>query len=220
MPVSSSIKKILVVNIFGIGDVLFTTPLLSNIKKNIPEAFIGYVANARAAAVLENNPYINKLYIYERDEYQSLYRQSKGLFLKKGWEFFNLIKKERFDLVIDLSLNRAVSFLAWVAGVPARVGFNYKNRGLFLSKKIKFNGYENRHVVDYYLGLLKELGFTIQPESLQLTIAREDELWANLFLGKQQFSTTGRKIGIVPGGGASWGKMPVTNVGPLPNTPN
>ena len=203
---SSPIKKILVVNIFGIGDVLFTTPLLRNIKKNIPDAVIGYIANRRAEAVLKNNPYINNLYIYERDEFQAISRQSKRLFLKRGWEFLNLIRKEKYDLLIDLSLNRGVGLWAWVAGIPQRVGFNYKKRGLFLTKKIKFAGYEDRHVVEYYLGLLEELGWKVDPAPMDLPITQEDELWADFFLRQQGSPADDPKIAIVPGGGASWGK--------------
>ena len=206
MPVPSSIKKVLVVNIFGIGDVLFTTPLLTNIKKNIADAFIGYVVSGRAATILENNPNIDQLYIYDRDEYQTVLKQSRGLFLKKIGELLKLLKKEKYDLLIDLSLNGWVSFWGWSIGIPQRVGFNYKRRGWFLSKGIDFKGYENRHVIEHYLSLLEELGFTIYREPLQLPIAKEDGLWANLFMSKEGLATSDMKIGIVPGGGASWGK--------------
>src|SRR3989338_6055113 len=206
---SPSLKKILIVNIFGIGDVLFTTPLLSNIKKNIPDSVIGYVANQRAAAVLENSPHIDNLYIYERDEFQAIYRQSRGLFLKRGWEFLHRIKKEKYDLLIDLSMNGSVGFWAWLAGIPQRIGFNYKNRGLFLNKKMKFEGYEGRHVVKYYLGLLESFGFQVESLPLELALKKDDGLWADLFLSKQGLTSHHQKIGIVPGGGASWGKEAV-----------
>ena len=202
---SPAIKKILIVNIFGIGDVLFTTPLLSNIKKNIPDAFIGYVVNARAVSVLQNNPHIDHLYIYDRDEYQAMYQKSKGLFVKRGKEFLSLLKKEKYDLLIDLSLNSWVGFWAWALGIPHRAGFDYKQRGRFLTQRVKFAGYEDRHVVEYYLSLLSELGFNVTPQTLSLPITKEDERWADLFLSKQGLTADEMKIGLVPGGGASWG---------------
>jgi hypothetical protein len=56
-------KKILIINIFGIGDVLFTTPLIRNLKEHFPSCFIGYVCGKRAYDVLKDNHSIDKLFI-------------------------------------------------------------------------------------------------------------------------------------------------------------
>ena len=149
--------RILIINIFGIGDVLFTTPLIKNLKDNIPDAFIGYVANRRAAVVLENNPNIDKVIVYERDDYTEVYKKSKIRFLQKFKKALQEIEDERYDLVIDLSLNSYASFFMWMVGIPKRIGFNYKNRSPFLTRKVKLEGYEGRPVAEYYLDLLKEL---------------------------------------------------------------
>ncbi len=61
--------KVLIINPFGIGDVLFTTPIIKSIKENNPAYFIGYVCNIRSAPVLERNTYVDKVFIYEKDEY-------------------------------------------------------------------------------------------------------------------------------------------------------
>ena len=59
-------KRILIINIFGIGDVLFTTPMISNLKESDPDAYLGYVCNRRTATVLESNPKVDKIFVYER----------------------------------------------------------------------------------------------------------------------------------------------------------
>ncbi len=66
-------SKILIINIFGIGDVLFTTPLISNIKKSAPKTSIHYLCNKRSQAVLQNNTKIDKIFVYERDEFYDIY---------------------------------------------------------------------------------------------------------------------------------------------------
>jgi ADP-heptose:LPS heptosyltransferase len=55
------------------------------------------------------------------------------------------------------------------------------------------------------LDLLKELGFNVSIEPLSLPIAKDDEVWADMFLSKQGLGADETKIGLVPGGGASWG---------------
>lgn len=197
--------RILIINIFGIGDVLFTTPLIKNIKANIPDAFIGYIANQRAAAVLEDNPNIDKVIVYERDEYRDVCRESKIGFLRKIKGTLQAIKEDHYDLVIDLSLNSYASFFMWLIGIPKRLGFNYKNRSPFLTKKVPLEGYEGRPVAEYYLSLLKELNLQVHTRQLELVIKREDRQWAEDFL-VQHGLLRDSVIGIVPGGGASWGK--------------
>ncbi len=199
-------KKILIINIFGIGDVLFTTPLISNLKSHTPDSFIGYIANKRAAAVLTGNPKVDKVFIYEKDDYTDLYRKSKIAFIKKLSTALAEIKKEKFDLVIDLSLHKHASFLMWLIGIKQRMGFNYKNRSPFLTKKIRLEGYEGKHVVDHYLSLLEEIGISAAHETLELFPSKADQKKAEDWLKNQGIRPGELIVGIVPGGGASWGK--------------
>ena len=161
-------KKILIINIFGIGDVLFTTPLVRNIREAFPDAYIGYVCNKRAQAVLGNNPHINKIFIYERDDYYALYKTSKIQFLKKFSASLSEIKKERFDVVFDFSMSRSSSFLMWFLGIKQRIGLNYKNRGALLTTKINIDGFEGKHVVEYYLELLERLRIPIRSRQMDV----------------------------------------------------
>ena len=50
-------QKILLINPFGIGDVLFTTSVIKAIKENNPENFLGFWCNERVKPILKNNPY-------------------------------------------------------------------------------------------------------------------------------------------------------------------
>jgi len=199
-------QRILIINPFGIGDVLFTTPLIRNLKYHFPESFIGYVANQRTAAFLIDYPKVNRVFVYERDEFNRLYRTSKRQFIKKGIHFLQEIQQTKFDLVIDLSLNGTMSFLMRLIGIPQRIGFNYKNRSPFLTTKIKLDGYEKKHVVDYYLSLLKELGCEVKFRELEFPLKDQDCQWSQEFFRKNGILTRDLVVGLVPGGGASWGK--------------
>ncbi len=199
-------KKVLIVNTFGLGDVLFTTPLISNLKANNPGLYIGYVCNRRAVALLERNPKVDRIFVYERDEFDEIYKRSKMAFIRKFREFIKEIKGEEFDLVFDLSLNRGTSFLTWFAGIKYRIGFNYRNRSVFLNKSVPLKGYEEKHVVEYHLGLLEQLGGSIDLKDLKLTLNEDDLAWAEGFMASNQaLFNGGPVIGIFPGGGASWG---------------
>src|SRR3989338_2541370 len=199
-------RKILLINIFGIGDVLFTTPLISNIKENLPDCFIGYVCNKRTAPVLAGNPKVNKVFIFEKDEYRKLFRESRVDFFKKIFSAIQEIKKENFDTLIDVSLSSQVNFFTRFTGIPQRIGFNYKNRSPFLTKKVELKSYEGKHVADYYLELLEGLGFSIKNRNLEIFPGPEDYRGVlDLFI-KSGIKSNDKLIAIIPGGGASWGK--------------
>ena len=199
-------SKILIINIFGIGDVLFSTPLISNLRKNYPNVKIGYVCNRRSAPVLQSNPKVDHLYIYERDEFYQIYKKSVFQFLMKLRSFLNEIKKERYDLVLDISLNTNINILCWLCGIKERVGLNYKNRSRFLTKKVNIKGFEGKHVIEYYLTLLDIIGCNIFERKMELFINQENKQVVDKMLNSKGLDKSKKLVGIVAGGGASWGK--------------
>ncbi|MEI0611395.1 glycosyltransferase family 9 protein [Brachyspira pilosicoli] len=105
--------KILLIKQTSLGDVLHATPVIRALKKWKSDCTIDVVTDKRALGILENNPYINKLYVLD------IYKYEKELFSSKFFstirEFFSHIKevrKEYYDIAIDLQgLERSIIFL-------------------------------------------------------------------------------------------------------------
>ena len=131
-------QKVLIINIFGIGDVLFTTPLISNLKLALPDVEIGYLCNRRTVEALENNRKINRIFVYERDAFNAVYQKSRPAFVKNMLAFWYDIRKERYDAVIVVSLSSFTSFFTWVIGIPRRIGYDFKGRSFYLNKKFRW----------------------------------------------------------------------------------
>lgn len=199
-------KSFLVINPFGIGDVLFSTPLIKSLKENFPSCEVFYLCNRRTQPVLKDNPLISKTFVYERDEFEAVKKVSKLSWIKKIMSFVSEIRKENIDIAVDLSLNSQFGFFAWFAGIKRRIGFDYKKRGRFLTEKIKMNGFEGKHVIEYYLDLLQFL--KVKPVSLQmeLFIDQKDRIWCKDFLESRNIDKSDLFICIAPGGGESFGK--------------
>jgi len=213
----NKVKSFLIINPFGIGDVLFSTPLVRSLKENFPSSKIFYLCNRRAYPVLEDNPLINKIFVYERDEFDAIKKVSKLSWIKRIIGFVLEIKKENIDIVVDLSLNSQFGFFAWFAGIRKRIGFDYKKRGRFLTEKIKINGFEGKHVIEYYLDLLQFL--KVKPLSLhtELFVNEGDKLWSKDFLKSHNINKENIFICIVPGGGESFGSNAYRKNWPLDN---
>jgi lipopolysaccharide heptosyltransferase II len=199
-------KNALIINPFGIGDVLFTTPIIHTLKDTFRNIKLGYLCNRRTAPILENNPHIDLLFIYERDEFVGIRKKSFISWVNKNLKFLDEIKRKKFDLVVDLSLNSQYEFFSWYAGIKTRIGYDYKGRGWLLTKKIKLEGYDNKHIVEYYADLLKLIDINIKYKKLELYLEQRDTSWAEEFLDEKKIDADGLLVAVIPGAGASWGK--------------
>jgi len=199
-------KSFLIINPFGIGDVLFSLPLIESLKESFPSSKIFYLCNKRTCPVLDSNPLIAKTFVYERDEFEAVKKISKMSWIIKILSFISRVRKEKIDITIDLSLNSQFGFFAWFAGIKRRVGYNYKNRGRFLNKKIKFGGYEDKHVIEYYLELLSLVGVKPQYKKTEIALNENQRNQAEAFLNQNGVNSSELVITIAPCGGASWGR--------------
>jgi lipopolysaccharide heptosyltransferase II len=200
-------KRILIINPFGIGDVIFTMPVIESIKTKYPEAYIGYVCNIRTAPILFSNPNIDKVFIFERDEYRQLWQLSKAKAISKIWNLLRDVKKESFNIVLDFSMARDYGFFSMLSGIRRRIGYNYNKRGLFLTDKIPLKaGYCDKHVIDYHKQFLLLMDLDLPMDTMpKVYIAEEDDKKAQQILWSKDISLTDKYICIMPGAGASWG---------------
>lgn len=199
-------KKILIVNPFGIGDVLCTRPLIAGLKGLYPSASICYIGNNRTRALLENEPLLDEVFSYERDDFFVVYKRSVFAFLFKWISFVRELRARKFDVAIDCSLGSPLVFALFLAGVPRRVGYDYKGRGRWLTDKILLKGFEGRHVAEYFTELLSLVaGRPVSGVSAGvLWVDHKDEIWRDECL-REHCLIPKEYIIVHPGGGASWG---------------
>ena len=193
-------RSFLVINPFGIGDVLFSTPLLRQLHEAHPGAKIYYLCNRRTSTFLKNHPLITKLFIYERDEFRAAEKRSFWEGAKMLVSFLFSIWKEHIEVAIDLSLNSKFGLYSILAGIPVRAGFDHKKRGRFLNRKLSLEGFDTKHAAEYYLDVLSLIGITPRITPMEIYDDEESKLWADrtVTLGKLV-------IGIAPCGGQTFG---------------
>ena len=199
--------KILIFSPFGIGDVLCSTPLIRNIKDNLPESLLSYMCNRKVYPLLRNNKLLDKIIIFDKDEWREVSKKSKIELIKKFFEFKNEIKNENYDIVFDLSMRSFYGFFFKLAAIPVRIGFNFKRRGRVLTHKLDIpEGFQRRHIARYYLDLLNFLNITAKDYNFDLALSggsldEEERILRNYNLNKGDLL-----IGVSPTGGSTWGK--------------
>lgn len=91
MAQSAEIKKILYITMSNLGDALMGLPAFDFLRRECPLAKITVVAGPRTKCVFENHPDVHELIVYDK---HAPLRQKIDLFLR--------LKKEEFDVIVDL----------------------------------------------------------------------------------------------------------------------
>ncbi|MFA5088471.1 MAG: glycosyltransferase family 9 protein [Candidatus Omnitrophota bacterium] len=95
----SEIKKILVITLSNIGDVILTFPVLDVLRAECPQAELEVVVGPKGEPLFKGNPVIHKVFVFDKE-------QSFGKMLA----FIRALREKRYDLVVDLR-NTAIPFL-------------------------------------------------------------------------------------------------------------
>ena len=173
--------KILLLKFRNIGDVLLTTPLVSNLKSKYPDAKIDFCVNKTTEAMLSLNPNLNKVITYDRDKVKSL-----SIF-KRLWNEFCFIrsfKKEKYDIVINLTNGDRGNFILWFSNAPIRIG--YSNNKWFLRNNITHPLPEQklRHTIETNIDPLQVLNIPVNNKKVEIFWSDNDQEIINKELNK------------------------------------
>jgi len=146
--------KILVTRLRYIGDVVLTLPLVQVLRRAFPATALHYLAEAVPLEVLQAHPDIDRLWCADRS--------SRGT-----WRMAAALRREHFDVVIDLFANPRSAWLVWLSGAPVRIGEARRSRRhLFTTARVLAPG---RTALEHHLAAAEILGVTpLVPERPQL----------------------------------------------------
>jgi heptosyltransferase I len=105
-------RRILIVLMGAIGDVIRALPLLGRIRRAWPDAYIGWAVEPKSEPLLRDHRWVDKLIVYER-------RYAPWSFVP----FLRRIRSEQFDLVLDLQRHLKSGLISSVSGARNRLGF-------------------------------------------------------------------------------------------------
>lgn len=118
-------KHILIIRLSSLGDVLLTTPLLSSIKQELPEANISFLVRKEYGDILRHNPQIDNLLELERSD-------------DSFEEMIKIISSESYDLILDLQNNlRSKKLLTHCSGEVRKFKKHNIKKFLFVHCKIQ-----------------------------------------------------------------------------------
>ncbi len=156
--------KILIIRFSSIGDIVLTTPVIRCCKQQLKSAEIHFVTKAAFKPILQNNPHLDKLITFE----------------KEITEVYDILKKEKYDYVIDLHNNVRSTRLKLTIG-KKNLTFKKLNIKKWLAVTLK-----NKkllppvHIVQRYLQACESLGIKDDQKGLDYFLSDQDKVNLNL----------------------------------------
>ena len=114
-------KKILLIKLSALGDIVHTLPLLNKLRHRYPVARIDWLVTSAFADFLRDNPTINNVIEFPRDEWSAPWRAAPYVSAAK---LIATLRAAEYDLVLDLQGQLRSALFAFTSGAPARIGFD------------------------------------------------------------------------------------------------
>lgn len=174
----AKVRRIGVFKFRNIGDVLMITPSLRALRESFPNARITAAVNAVTDAMLQGNPHLDRILVYDRTSR----KQSLPAQLIEEFRFFREIRRSRFDLTIDFTSGDRPAGYSLLSGAGCRLGFrtwqvgwNWRNRAY--TRRIPYPR-ERMHEVERHQLLLDLIGIRRSDPSLVLRVDESARRWA------------------------------------------
>ncbi len=198
------LRRILVVKLASLGDLLTATPALRALRTAHPDAHMAVLATPSSAEVLRGLDSVDEVIPFDKFAFDRPGDALRGLPVALG--FARELRAGRWDalaLLHHLTTSFGVAKYAALAlgsGAPTRAGLDNGRGGAFLTHRAKDGGFGWKHEADYWLDVAMLLGAErpAQPR-LDLSISPDDEAWA-----ERAWRTLGadQAVVLMPGSGA------------------
>ncbi|MBI4143477.1 glycosyltransferase family 9 protein [Candidatus Woesearchaeota archaeon] len=180
--------RILVVQLWGIGETILTLPAIEALRKKYQKAEINVLATARNKDAYYNNKNLDNIILARLNPFSIL--------------SFVLKNIKKYDLVIDmeeyLNISAIVSFF-----VGRRVvGYSHNSRAKLYTDKVRYN--DKQHAVQTFLDLARALGISCNGGRLpKLSFSKNDKNMVDKFLKSNGIKKGDFVVGIAPGAAES-----------------
>lgn len=192
---SRDFRKILLIKLSALGDVVHAVPVLNKLRRRYPAARLDWLVTPGIAELLAHNPAIDNVIEFARDEGSAPWRLRP---FAAAARLVAQLRSVEYDLVIDLQGQLRSAFFAFTSGAPVRLGFDKPRADVWntLSRKIpdearkhawrgaregSWLGYTDHialptldmHPVERYLGVGQILGLDDGPPDFSFPVPKE-----------------------------------------------
>lgn len=194
------VRKVLLVRLDNLGDVLLTTPAFHALKAALPAAELTLLTSPVGAQVGLLDPDLARVMVYEApwvDPWQKLPQDSR-----REQEMIARLKAEHFDGALIFTSFRQSSlpaaYLCYLADIPLRAAFSVDGAGSLLTTRLR-PAERMMHEVERGLELVEALGMTCAEKDLVLRVPAKEVREVEAYLAIRELSAAHPLVVLHPG---------------------
>jgi len=182
-------RKILIVRLSAVGDVIRTLPAVKALREHNPSSRIAWVVEEPSKTLLETQPEIDEVIVVPRKRWTDGMKSPLRIWETVGEvrDFVRQLRSRKFDIVFDFHGLLKSGLISYFSGAPARVGFE---RGwskefnfLFSNLKVKLPPEQKKKMnrFDQNIALLRGVGLEVRDVKTGLFIPSGDREYVESF---------------------------------------
>ncbi len=177
--------KILIIQTAFLGDAVLTTPMFKALKQSIPGSKISLLCTPEIRDVFSGNEFLDEILVMDK--------KGKDRSLAALWRWGNNLRG-KFDVALIPHRSFRSAFLAALAGISKRIGFDKSQGKIFLTDTVAFDW--KTHDVDRNMKLLEALGISGLTPAVEIQGGKND---LSQFMKCHGLDETTPWVGMNPG---------------------
>jgi len=191
------INRILIFKLDHAGDVLLSIPAIRSIRNKLPLAYITLVVGPWAKGIVEGEGYIDEIICYKA------YWQDRGINRSLNiLDTLNLIwtlRRGNYDIFFDLRGDLFAIMIAFLSGVPRRVGYGWEGGGFLLTDEVETT--TKKHQAEILMDGARTIAIDANTPNIVISTSENDERYVHEIMAAEGWDESCPTIGFHIGSG-------------------
>lgn len=185
-------KRILVIKLDHLGDVILATPVFSNLRQVYPNAELHALTGRWSRLVLERHPDVSTIFDYNAPAFS---RTGQSTSLKQAFQLYRELRRQKYDLIVELRGDWRTTWFALLRLTSHRLS----RAALQIENKFRLSRFSGTHETWRNLDVLRRAGIPTPIQTATFSVTTADEKWASDFLTSHQINKQSPLVAIHPG---------------------
>ncbi|HUR91696.1 MAG TPA: glycosyltransferase family 9 protein [Gemmatimonadaceae bacterium] len=150
-------RRILVVELWGIGDVVLATPALAELRDRLPNARVTLLGKAHARELLENSGLVDDVIVADFPWTAHAAKYAPSRYRRANLtQVFRELRSRKFDVSIDARRDLRSNIVTFLSGATRRIGYDFGGGSKLLTDVVP-SGSQDGHRIDDWMHVLEPL---------------------------------------------------------------